>query len=527
MRTEAAEGLGELKAYKALHDHALHDAAVAVRTVAVEWLGKMNQPQLLATALNDETVELRLRTVNLLDELQTPAPLARAARHDPEPRVRSNAMEALARLKQVDALADGPLRDPVETIARRAVDLLGALRSTSSLGHVALADGQRPEIRLAAANWLVQLRAPRELLPALQDPEMDVRLVATEGMGQMVSEINSTDGSEDAARKSRFSARGSSRMGGAANPGDGFDLRLHVMEALVGLLADTKPQLRHAAAKSLALLGDSDWEGAFPKADGGISLDAMLASERPEIEEILVNLLTVERPEDRRDAAKLIGLRRDADSAAALRVAAGDRDGSVRVQAVRALGELKDEDGVHIVVEALEDRSAQVRHQAVVAAGLIGAVAAAKPVIARLDDKQELVAAAASAVLYTMQCEESLAALLSCLVHASPKVLVGAVASLSRWAPARRAMIALTEANLLGPKALSAHKLRAEAKAAACEVGDTILRLSFTEDLSAPLIHSGPPCPSPSTADVPTPLIHRSSATSRGAAPSPPTTRTT
>ncbi len=104
------------------------------------------------------------------------------------------------------------------------------------------------------------------------------------------------------------------------------------------------------------------------------------------------------------------------------------------------------------------------------AAGLIGAVGAAPDVIARLEDKQELVAGAASATLYTMQCEEALAALLSCLLHATPRVLRGAVGSLARWSPPRRALQALSEAHLVGPRALAQHKVRSEARAAACEV---------------------------------------------------------
>ena len=124
--------------------------------------------------------------------------------------------------------------------------------------------------------------------------------------------------------------------------------------------------------------------------------------------QVLIDLLTVELSEDRRDAAKLIGLRGDLSGAAGLQVAAQDRDGSVRVQAVKALGELRNAESVGTVVAAMSDRSAQVRHCGVVAAGQIGDLSAAADVVARLGDKQEQVAQAAAATLHELQCEESL-----------------------------------------------------------------------------------------------------------------------
>ena len=58
--------------------------------------------------------------------------------------------------------------------------------------------------------------------------------------------------------------------------------------------------------------------------------------------EVLVDLLTVQQPEDRRLAAQLLGVRLDAAAVTALRVAARDTNASVRVQALNALGKLHD-----------------------------------------------------------------------------------------------------------------------------------------------------------------------------------------
>ena len=84
-----------------------------------------------------------------------------------------------------------------------------------------------------------------------------VRLVAVEGMQQMVSEVT---------RQSTAS----------------YDLRSMVMEALMGRLADTKRPLRHAAAKSLQLLGDEDWLAVFPTQDEPPASAVLTASQRPE-----------------------------------------------------------------------------------------------------------------------------------------------------------------------------------------------------------------------------------------------------
>ena len=101
-----------------------------------------------------------------------------------------------------------------------------------------------------------------------------------------------------------------------------FDLRLFVMEALIELLADTRRPLRFYAARSLAMLGDDAWETAFPTADGPPVAAVLLEMDRPEVDEVLVGLLNVERAEDRREATRLIGLRHCEDAVPSLQVAA-------------------------------------------------------------------------------------------------------------------------------------------------------------------------------------------------------------
>ena len=103
--------------------------------------------------------------------------------------VRIHALEALARLKDVDAIAAGPLLDPIDTTRKRAVDLLGSMQADVPLGRIALSDAS-PDVRMSACSWLVTMRAPKLVLPALNDVSHEVRRVAAEGVEQMVEQIN-------------------------------------------------------------------------------------------------------------------------------------------------------------------------------------------------------------------------------------------------------------------------------------------------------------------------------------------------
>ena len=93
----------------------------------------------------------------------------------------------------------------------------------------------------------MQLRAPQLLLVAFTDVDMEVRLIVAEGVQQLLSEIHEWTNQ---------------------TAGEAFDLRHHIVEALMSLLADTKRALRHAAGASLALLGDDHWAAIFPEVNG-------------------------------------------------------------------------------------------------------------------------------------------------------------------------------------------------------------------------------------------------------------------
>eukprot|EP00966_Prymnesium_polylepis_P166488 3848823-Prymnesium_polylepis.1 len=65
------------------------------------------------------------------------------------------------------------------------------------------------------------------------------------------------------------------------------------MDALLQLLADNERRIRKEAAEALVLLGDDDWLAAFPSADGPPTFGVLAASERPEVMELLIDLLKV------------------------------------------------------------------------------------------------------------------------------------------------------------------------------------------------------------------------------------------
>ena len=154
VRKKAVAQLGKNKGFEQLHAFGLSDSAAAVRAAVVEWLAQLGQPLLLTDALRDPDPQLRVRVLMLLEAEAQRGAIALAATEDSEPKVRLHALEALARLKDVDAIAAGPLLDPIETTRKRAVDLLGSLQADVPLGRVALADAspRRANVSLLLAR---------------------------------------------------------------------------------------------------------------------------------------------------------------------------------------------------------------------------------------------------------------------------------------------------------------------------------------------------------------------------------------
>ena len=108
--------------------------------------------------------------------------------------------------------------------------------------------------------------------------------------------------------------------------------------ALRPLLADPQRRLRHTAARALAAHGEEEWLAVFDEPDGPPCGAALAASALGALAmEVLVGLLTVPQPKDRKVAASTLGLRLDRGAAAALRVAARDPNAEVRAATVALL----------------------------------------------------------------------------------------------------------------------------------------------------------------------------------------------
>ncbi|EOD16233.1 hypothetical protein EMIHUDRAFT_210537 [Emiliania huxleyi CCMP1516] len=283
-----------------------------------------------------------------------------------------------------------------------------------------------------------------------------------------------------------------------AAPADGSDLRGEAMEALMGLLSDSDRPVRHAAAAALGRLGDRHWQAAFPQRDGPPSFEALSESPRPEVLTLLIDLLTVALPEDRRLAAQLLGLNRlnatswtlSERACAGLRVLARDPDATVRVQALHSLGEGRDAGSLATVIGSLADSSTKVRHAAALAAGKIGDPRAQQVLVRVLTRREDVtVQAAVCAALHRLECSAgSLAALVAALLRSSGDGLEplqrGAVAALSRWSDPAAVLAAFRQASSVLGRATTRTP---DVRAAACEATAAIGKIALPKAVS-PLV---------------------------------------
>jgi len=218
---------------------------------------------------------------------------------------------------------------------------------------------------------------------------------------------------------------------------------------------------------------------------------------------LLIDLLTVALPEDRRLAAQLLGLNRlnatswtlSERACAGLRVLARDPDATVRVQALHSLGEGRDAGSLATVIGSLADSSTKVRHAAALAAGKIGDPRAQQVLVRVLTRREDVtVQAAVCAALHRLECSAgSLAALVAALLRSSGDGLEplqrGAVAALSRWSDPAAVLAAFRQSSVLG----RATTRTPDVRAAACEV----LGHLFGAASSAEHGGSGGPPPAP------------------------------
>ncbi len=115
------------------------------------------------------------------------------------------------------------------------------------------------------------------------------------------------------------------------------------------------------------------------------------------------------------NAAKALGLLRDAESVQALVQAAGDPEQQVRQAVVLALGDIKSSDGIPALIKALRDEDWYVRAEAATALGKVGNVHSVPVLFPLLNDKDTYVRNSARKALIELATAENESAYLEAL----------------------------------------------------------------------------------------------------------------
>lgn len=173
---------------------------------------------------------------------------------------------------------------------------------------------------------------------------------------------------------------------------------------LLRALEDRDADVRAAAARSLGRLGRPEAaeplvrvlvDGTVPRA---LAFRAVLDL-GPAALRALRGLARADDPDERAEAAELLGWLGDAADDALLIEAVGDPSAEVRAKAAGALGRLASADGAEALTEALGDRIYFVRLQAARALGQVGERAAVPRLLRQArEDRFEAARAAAQAV---------------------------------------------------------------------------------------------------------------------------------
>ncbi|HEX4335996.1 MAG TPA: HEAT repeat domain-containing protein [Polyangiaceae bacterium] len=250
-------------------------------------------------------------------------------------------------------------------------------------------------LRRRAARQLVELPSQtvrRIGLPALSDPDPDVRVAALEALEQahasgLGERIAAWLGDAD-ARVRRAAAEALSRAPYAPS-----------VPALGRILADPDSTVRAAAARALGwsaqstavapLLGRLDDNEADVRE--AVTLALARLGDRSAVVP-LVGKIQDSRPNVRRSVAIALGALGDARASSALALALRDNDDVVRIAALSALGRIHAEDSVVTIVSLLdEERRPQVREAALGALAQIPSSASIDALLRALstDDPRE------------------------------------------------------------------------------------------------------------------------------------------
>jgi HEAT repeat protein len=220
-----------------------------------------------------------------------------------------------------------------------------------------------PEVRSFSAKKLVNYKDPvivPALTDALSDMQTDVRVAATQGLGELGDET--------------------------------------VVEPLTIALQDEEIEVQEAAAKALGRLG-------LP-----MSVDALISAlDSPESKLIIASAEALGQIGDNRAVEPLINL-------------FSHKDPGVRESAAFALGKLKDPRGIAPLINALDDQEERIRWFAADSLGNIGAVEAVESLVKLLSDTSARVRESAAKALGQIKSEKAIDPLLKTLQDQDKRV---------------------------------------------------------------------------------------------------------
>lgn len=352
---------------------ALADDAVAPRIVAV--LVNLNTASVpvLATALEDPNVNVRIHAAHALRDIGPAADEARPALFkaltDPEDKIRVSAAEAIVRI--------GPGLGDEEPLIAALKDKDGVVR-----GYAAVALGKRGNNALEAAPSLVKL---------LSDTSEDARAGAAEALGQIRPRDSKPQMTalravlKDQSPKVRERAVFS--VGQIGSKGESKSLAGELVPDISPLLKDKETGVRRSAAQALGALGKGASKAApllaplLDDREQPTRMAAVMALGRMGDAGVTVLAKAVESPhEDVRKGAMAVLVNSGADASSAVPAVAKmlkDPEDKVRQEAADFLGNvgLPAQSAVPDLAAALSDTNDVVRSHAAIALGKIGAPA--------------------------------------------------------------------------------------------------------------------------------------------------------
>jgi HEAT repeat protein len=358
----------------------LRDSDMVLPVVLFEELGEWDWSM-------DERIAERLRQIGA-DAVPV---LMRVLASDTDWMARRGAAWALGMIGDAAAapVLTEALRDQETLVRKEAAAALRAIGDAAAVPALAeaLGDHDRP-VRRAVAGALVWFKeaAIPHMLDLLRDPRPDVRLAASEILGEIgdlaaiTGLIEASDDAEADVRAASVEALG--KLGSPAS-----------VKRLIECLNDTASvrfegkRVCDAALLALDQIGTKEAKEAadnFRKQQPAGT--ATPATEQADPAQLMENLYHP-NAQRRSEAAMRLGELRDSSAFTALLAAAGDEESRVRWAVVEALGKLGDAKAVDVLLGALRDSDYLVIDAAAGALSKIGS-AAVEGLIAALDDER-------------------------------------------------------------------------------------------------------------------------------------------